>query len=57
MVSELDRIEKALIEFSATSGEHAREAGEALAGVANARKAYHGFLKGLRDPQSAEKKG
>ena len=51
MVDALDRLEHALIEFSATSPEHAREAGEALASVANARKAYHGFLKGLRDHQ------
>jgi hypothetical protein len=49
-VSELDRMERALQKFSATSSEHSREAGEALASVANSRKAYHGFLKGLRDP-------
>jgi hypothetical protein len=50
IVAEFDRIERALTKFSATSPEHAREAGEALASVANSRKAYHGFLKGLRDP-------
>ena len=50
VVAELDRMERALTKFSATSSEHAREAGEALAYVANSRKAYHGFLKGLRDP-------
>jgi hypothetical protein len=50
VTAELDRIEKALNEFSATSPEHAREAGEALASVSNSRKALHGFLKGLRDP-------
>ena len=50
VVDELDHLEKALTQFSATSSEHAREAGEALASVANSRKAYHGFLKGLRDP-------
>jgi Peptidase S46 len=50
LVGELDRIEQALRIFSATSSEHAREAGETLAYVANSRKAYHGFLKGLRDP-------
>lgn len=49
-VAELDRMERELSKFSATGSEHAREAGEALAVVANARKAYHGFLKGLRDP-------
>jgi hypothetical protein len=49
-VAELDRTERALQKFSATSPEHAREAGEALASVANSRKAYHGFLKGLQDP-------
>ncbi|HEV3272412.1 MAG TPA: S46 family peptidase [Candidatus Methylacidiphilales bacterium] len=50
LTEELERMERALREFSATSPEHAREAGEALASVANGRKAYHGFLKGLRDP-------
>jgi len=50
VVDELDRMERALQKFSATSPEHSREAGEALASVANSRKAYHGFLKGLRDP-------
>ena len=50
VTAELDRIEQALTEFSATSAEHAREAGEALASVANSRKASHGFLQGLRDP-------
>jgi hypothetical protein len=48
--AELDRIERALTKFCATSPEHAREAGEALASVANTRKAYHGFLTGLRNP-------
>jgi len=50
MVDELDRIEKALRKFSATSSEHGREASEAIASVANSRKACHGFLNGLRDP-------
>jgi hypothetical protein len=50
MTDDLDRMERALQKFSATNPEHGREAGEALASVANARKAYHGFLKGLRDP-------
>jgi hypothetical protein len=50
LVAELDRIEAVLGKFSATSPEHAREAGEALASVANSRKAYHGFLNSLRDP-------
>ncbi len=50
VVAELDRMERVLTKFSATSSEHAREAGEALASVANSRKAFHGFLKGLRDP-------
>ena len=50
VVDELDRMERALTQFSATSSEHAREAGEALASVANSRKANHGFLNGLRDP-------
>jgi hypothetical protein len=56
LVAELDRIERALTEFSSTSAEHAREAGEALASVANSRKAYHGFLKGLRDPDLLKNK-
>jgi hypothetical protein len=51
VVGELDRMEHALGKFSATSSEHAREAGEALAYVANSRKANHGFLNGLRDPE------
>jgi hypothetical protein len=50
IVDELDRMERALKQFSATSPEHAREAGEPLAYVANSRKATHGFLNGLRDP-------
>jgi len=50
LLAELERMERALQKFSATSPEHAREAGEALASVANSRKATHGFLKGLRDP-------
>ena len=47
LVNELDRQERALTQFSATSSEHAREAGEALGSVANSRKAYHGFLNTL----------
>jgi len=50
VVDELERLERTLGKFSATSAEHAREAGEALASVANARKATRGFLKGLRQP-------
>jgi len=50
VVDELDRMEQALRKFSATSSDHAREASEALASVANSRKANHGFLNGLRDP-------
>jgi hypothetical protein len=50
VTDELDRMERDLVQFSATGSEHAREAGEALAGVSNSRKAYHGFLNGLRDP-------
>lgn len=50
VVAELDRMERTLKDFGATNSEDAREAGEALASVANARKAYRGFLTGLRDP-------
>ena len=50
VVAELDRSEHALTGFSKTSLEHGREAGEALASIANGRKAYHGFLNGLREP-------
>jgi len=50
-VEELERIEHELERFSASSSEHGREASEALASVANSRKAYHGFLSGLRDPE------
>jgi hypothetical protein len=49
-VSELERLERGLINFSGTSPEHEREAIESLAAVANARKAFHGFLRGLEDP-------
>ena len=48
-VEELERLEHGLNQFAATSPEHAREASEALASVSNSRKAYLGFLKGLRD--------
>ncbi len=48
--SELERIERELNKFSGTSPEHAREAASALAGISNSRKAYRGFLNGLRDP-------
>ena len=50
VVEEMDRMERALRKFSATSSEHSREAGEALGYVANSRKANHGFLNGLRQP-------
>ena len=50
-LDELNRMERKLTEFSATSAEHAREAGEALAAFANSRKAFHGFLEGLRNPR------
>ncbi|MCE0521451.1 MAG: S46 family peptidase [Methylacidiphilales bacterium] len=49
VVDELDRMERELRKFSATSPEHAREASEAVASVANSRKANHGFLNGLRN--------
>ena len=48
-LDELQRMERKLTDFSATSSEHAREAGEALASFANSRKAFRGFLNGLRD--------
>ena len=47
---ELERLERELNEFGRTDSERAREAGEALASVANSRKAFHGFLQGLDDP-------
>ena len=49
-LSDFERLERELTDFSATSPEHAREAAEALASIANSRKATRGFLKGLRDP-------
>jgi hypothetical protein len=55
-LAELERIEHMLSTFSATSAEHAREAGEALAGVANSRKAFHGFVRGLNDPDAMKLK-
>jgi hypothetical protein len=51
VTAEYDRIERELNQFSGTNSEHAREAGEALAAVANSRKATHGFLNGLRRPE------
>jgi hypothetical protein len=50
VVEEYDRIERELNVFSDTNPEHSREAGEALAAIANSRKATHGFLNGLRNP-------
>ncbi len=49
-LDELERMERKLTEFGATSPEHARQAGESLASFANSRKAFRGFLSGLRDP-------
>jgi hypothetical protein len=49
-LDDLERMERKLTAFGATNPEHAREAGEALASIANARKAFRGFLTGLRDP-------
>ncbi len=48
-VAELERIETALAQFRATSPEHARQAAESAASIANSRKAYRGFLKGLQE--------
>jgi hypothetical protein len=48
-LDELERMERKLTAFGDTSPEHEREAGEALASFANSRKAFHGFLSGLRD--------
>ena len=55
-LSDLNRLEAGLKVFSAASPEHAREASEALGSVANSRKAYHGFLKALQNPESQESK-
>jgi len=49
-LEELRRQEREFTDFSAGSPEHAREAGESLAAIANSRKAFRGFLNGLRDP-------
>jgi hypothetical protein len=48
-LDELERMEHKLTAFGETSSEHARQAGEALASFANSRKAFRGFLSGLRD--------
>jgi len=48
-LDELERMERKLAAFGATSPEHARQAGEAAASFANSRKAFRGFLSGLRD--------
>jgi hypothetical protein len=55
-LAELERIEATLQKFSATTPEHAREAGEALASVSNSRKAFRGFLRGLHDPEALKVK-
>ena len=49
-LDELEHMERKLTDFAATSPEHAREAGEALASFANSRKAFRGYLTGLREP-------
>ena len=51
VLAELKRRERALQKFMATSPEHAREAGEAFASIANSRKAVQGFVNGLHDPE------
>jgi len=48
-LDELERMERKLAAFGATSPEHARQAGEAAASFANSRKAFRGFFSGLRD--------
>ncbi len=48
-LDELERMEHKLTAFSETSPEHSRQAGESLASFANSRKAFRGFLTGLRD--------
>lgn len=50
-VHELERMEQALQQFSRTSPEHSREAGDLLATIANSRKAYRGFLAGIQNPE------
>ncbi len=54
-VAELERVEKDFEQFGATSPEHKREAGDLLASIANARKAYLGFLAGVRNPALLKK--
>ena len=49
-LEELHRLEHKLAAYSASSPEHARQAREAVFGVANSRKANTGFLAGLRNP-------
>jgi hypothetical protein len=56
-VHELERVEKGLEQFSQTSAEHAREAGDLLAVYANARKAYIGFLAGVQSPELPATRG
>jgi hypothetical protein len=48
-LDELQRMEHKLTAFGETSPEHSRQAGEAAASFANSRKAFRGFLSGLRD--------
>jgi hypothetical protein len=50
VLAELERREQALQKFMETTPEHAREAGEAFASIANSRKALQGFDHGLHDP-------
>lgn len=52
----LRTLEAALIQYSAQSGERARQAATDLHSVANARKAFSGQLQGLLDPKIMEQK-
>jgi hypothetical protein len=56
-LKELQDTEAALAAFSASSPEHAREAGESVFSVANSRKAIKGYLAGLNDAELWKAKG
>lgn len=55
-MEDLERLERLLTKFSASSPEHNQQASSAVASVANSRKATHGSLSGLRQPDLLKEK-
>jgi hypothetical protein len=55
-LEELERSERELNDFAAIDASHARAAAESIAAVANSRKAFRGFLAGLRNTDIWQRK-